>query len=507
MNHQPTLPSDADASDPGWWNRRCGGREVISLALPLMISTLSYSLMQFCDRVFLAWHSPTALAAVMPSGVMAWTLMSFPFGVALYTNVFVAQYFGAKQNTRIGSVIWHGLILATLFSPIFLTSIIWPHWVFQLAGHEAAIAQEEAIYFRYVSIGSIAHIYGGVLTSFFIGLGRTRIVMRVDVMVALLNVVLDWLLIFGFAVGSTVLLQPMGIKGAAIATSTALWVKACIFLYLMMRPSNRLAYGLTKSFEFSRAMIQRMIRFGSSNGLQFLIECMGIAVFTLMIAKLGEVPAAATTVAISVNMMVFVPIWGLSTAVSAMVGQQIGDGKPKLAARATWTSLQIGLAYTGFFGLLYVLMPGVFLMGHNAGAGNFEEISRIARILLIFVATYCIFDSVQIIFVGAIKGAGDTTFVVITSLVCSALFVLIGLVGYRMFETELAHLYWWWFALTAWIILLSIVFGARFLQGKWQSMQVIEQELISARQSQGEIEVTGSEAAILQTTGSDRETP
>ncbi len=149
-----------------------------------------------------------------------------------------------------------------------------------------------------------------------------------------------------------------------------------------------------------------------------------------------------------------------------------------MAARATWTSLQIGIAYTGFFAMLYLLIPHVFVMGHNAGAENFDEISRIARILLIFVAIYCIFDSVQIIFVGAIKGAGVIFFVVVTSLVCSGLFVLCGLLGYRLFESELAHLYWWWCALAGWLMLLSIVFGLRFVRGKWKSMQVIEDELI-----------------------------
>ena len=465
-----------------WWNRKCGGKQVIALALPLMISTLSYSLMQFCDRVFLAWDSPTSLAAVMPAGVMAWTLLSFPFGVALYTNVFVAQYHGAKQDQKIGSVIWHGIILASLFLPLFLTSILWPHWTFQLAGHEGEIAKQEAIYFRFVSIGSLAQVYGGVLTSFFIGLGRTRVVMAVDVSVALLNVLLDWVLIFGITIGSTTWLQPLGIQGAAIATSTALWLKAMLFLFLMLRPANRQRYGLTKAFEFSRELISRMVRFGSSNGLQFLIECLGIAVFTLMIARLGEIPAAATTIAISVNMMVFVPVWGLSTAVSTMVGQQIGDGKPDLAARATWTSLQIGLAYTGFFGLLYLFVPHLFLLGHSVGAENFDEISRIARLLLIFVAAYCLFDTVQIIFVGAIKGAGDTSFVVITSLICSFLFVAFGLVGYMLFDSDLPLLYWWWWALTGWLVLLSIVFGTRFIKGKWRTMQVIEKELIPAVQ-------------------------
>jgi MATE family multidrug resistance protein len=479
MNAPPALPVESASRWVDWWTRACGGREVIRLALPLMISTLSYSLMQFCDRVFLAWHSPTSLAAVMPAGVMAWTIMSFPFGVALYTNVFVAQYHGARQDARIGSVIWHELILASMFVPLFLTSVIWPHWIFELAGHREEIAREEALYFRYISIGSIAHVYGGVFSSFFIGTGRTRIVMVVDVAVAVLNVLLDWVLIFGLTAGTTVVIPELGIQGAALATTAALLVKMLVFAGLFLGPANRERYGLLRTFRYHGQLVMRMIRFGSSNGLQFLIECLGIAVFSLMIAGLGEVPAAATTVAISVNMMVFVPVWGLSTAVSTMVGQQIGEGQPHLAERATWTGLLAGLAYTGFFAFLYLVTPQLFLWSHHAGAGNFQEISRVARWLLVFVAAYCIFDTIQIVFVAAIKGAGDTSFVVVTSLVCAALFVAFGWSGYRLFESTSARLYWWWLALTGWIVLLSLVYGLRFLQGRWKSMQVIEQELIA----------------------------
>lgn len=474
----PDLPTKASGEETSWWRRACGGREVVIVALPLMISTLSYSLMQFCDRVFLAWHSSTSLAAVMPSGVLAWALLSFPFGVALYTSVFVAQYHGAKEDRRVGSVIAHGLLLGILFCPLFLASIIWPDWIFQISGHQGEVAREEGIYFRYVSIGSVAQVLGGVLTSFFVGLGRTKTVMAVDVTVALLNVVLDALLIFGWSFQETTIVAPLGIQGAAIATSAALWLKAIAFFLLLLPRNQRATYGLDGTIRFRFGLLWRMIRFGSSNGLQFLIECLGFAVFTLMIANLGEVPAAATTVAVSISSMVFVPVWGLSTAVSTMVGQQIGNGKPELAERATWTSLQIGLGYTGIFALLYFWVPDLFLLGHQAGAENFQQIRDLARWLLIFVAAYCMFDAGQIVFVGAIKGAGDTVFVVITTLICSTLFVGVGLIGYRMQLGDQGLLYWWWSCLTGWICLLLLFFGGRFMMGHWKTMSVIERDLI-----------------------------
>ena len=486
LESQPTDESPVLTEDPEsecllldskksetWWSRRCGGREVILLALPLMISTFSYSLMQFCDRMFLGSYSQTSLAAVMPAGVMSWTLMSFPFGVALYTNVFVAQYYGAGKLKRVSNVLWHGLILAACFVPLFIFSAVAPQLIFQWASHGATMVAEESTYFRFMAIGSIGNIFGAVLTSFYIGQGKTWLVMIVDVSAAVLNIFLDWLLIFGFTLG-TYSISPMGIKGAAIATAIAIWCKALVFIFLIFRKPSRKKYGLFEGFRFQPALLWRMLRFGSSNGFQFLIECLAIAAFSLMIGQLGEVPAAATTVAISVNMMVFVPIFGLSTAVSTLVGQQIGDKKPELAARATWTSLQIGLMYTGAFGLAYLLVPDLFLIGYEAGVENFEEVRALSKTLLMFVAAYCIFDSVQIVFVGAIKGAGDTLFVVLTTIVCAIIFVVVGYTSQFLYSGENAKLFGWWTALTYWIVLLSVIFGARFIQGRWKTMRVIE---------------------------------
>ena len=375
-----------------WWRRPCGGREVVLLSLPLMVSMFSYSVMQFCDRMFLSWESPDSLAAVMPAGVMVWTLLAFPFGLALYTNVFVAQYFGAKNDQRIGQVLWHGLILASLFFPIFIFSAVAPELVFRWAGHDPVMVGREAIYFRYMAFGSMGNVIASVLSAFFIGQGRTTITMLVDVWAAAFNIVLDILLIFGFAIGTLFALEPMGIQGAAIATSIALSAKALVLLVLILQKKNIVRFGLLNRFKFQPELIWRMFRFGSSNGIQFLVECIGIAAFALMIGRLGSVQSAATTVAISINMLVFVPIFGLSTAISTIVGQQIGRGKPALAERATWTSMVIAVSYTCFFGLSYVLFPTVYMLGFSTGADQFEATANLVRWLLVFVAAYCIFD-------------------------------------------------------------------------------------------------------------------
>jgi Na+-driven multidrug efflux pump len=89
------MPSAEHPSQEGnWWTRPCGGLEVLRLALPLVISTGSLSLLLFVDRMFLAWYDHGALAGSFASSMLHWTMVGFPLGVAMYVNTFVAQYYG-----------------------------------------------------------------------------------------------------------------------------------------------------------------------------------------------------------------------------------------------------------------------------------------------------------------------------------------------------------------------------------------------------------------------------
>jgi multidrug resistance protein, MATE family len=97
--------------------------------------------------------------------------------------------------------------------------------------------------------------------------------------------------------------------------------------------------------------------------------------------------------------------------------------------------------------------------------------------MLKFVAAYCVFDAIQLLFQAALKGAGDTTYIMLTTIVLSTLFVISGIFGARQFDAELSKIVWWWWMLTAWIVGLSLAFGWRFALGKWKTMTVIERNV------------------------------
>jgi MATE family multidrug resistance protein len=212
----------------------------LAVALPLLVSTASWTVMNFTDRMFLLWDSKTAFAAALPAAMLQWTIFCLPMGIASYVGTFVAQYYGAGRYERVGAAMAQAVRFSLYVTPILLIGVpLAPH-IFAWANHPPELAAEEARLFQTLSFGAGAAVMAAGLTGYFTGLGRTRVVMFGMVFTALLNVVLDWFLIFGkwgF--------PQMGIVGAGIATVISQWVRVGMYWYWMTRPAERETYKVT----------------------------------------------------------------------------------------------------------------------------------------------------------------------------------------------------------------------------------------------------------------------
>lgn len=452
------------------WNQPCGPKDVLSIGLPLVISTLSFSVMQFCDRMFLSWHSELEMAAVMPAVVLNWTAAALPMGIAAYAATFVAQYVGSKREKKVGAIVWTACWLGIYSIPIFVLLSVFSREIFEAFGHVSELIPLESIYFKIACLASAAVVFESALSSFFIGRGITTIVMVVNLGSMFLNLVLDWWFIFG-----TSWVPEMGIEGAAWATTIAVWIKVLVYFMLVVRKPNRKRFGLHRGVRPNTRMLGRLIKYGGPNGWQMWMEGMAISIFVMFVGRIGVVEAAATTLAFSVNLIAFIPIVGLGMSVSTLVGQKIGSQEIHLAKRAVHYGMLIGLLYSAIFALFYFVTPEVFLTVYENDMenGNFEVIKSTTITLLKFVAAYCIFDCIQIIYASALKGAGDTKFVFLITIVNSILFVLFGVLG-SSFVPENQELTWWWSIITLWIVGYAIVFYFRYRNGKWTKMSVIE---------------------------------
>jgi len=298
-------------------------------------------------------------------------------------------------------------------------------------------------------------------------------VMLVDAGGAILNLVLDYLWIFGYAG-----FPEWGLAGAAWATVLATWIKALVYVLLPLQRRHREKFGTLSGLRFDLPLLRRILYYGGPSGLQMLLDVAGFTVFILLVGRIGVVQTEATSMVFSISSLAFMPIYGLHLAVSVLVGERLGENRDDLAARATYTTLQVAWLYMLVISLLYVLTPGLFLHGFflkgAESASDASAVYALSVVLLQFVAAYNLLDATQMVFVGAIKGAGDTQFVLRVSLVLAAMLAALSWLGIEVWQF---NVFGCWVLITLWVWIAAAIYAVRFWQGKWRRMRVIERSI------------------------------
>ncbi len=452
------------------WRAECGYQEVISLSLPLILSTSSTTIQHFVDRMFLTWYSPEAIAASVPGGILSFTMMCFFIGTATYTNTFVAQYFGAKQNEKIATAVWQGIYFALISSIVVFVYLPLAKPIFQLVGHTPEVQILEIQYFRVLLLGAPAIFVAAAVSGFFSGRGETWTILWANLAATAVNIVLDYIFIFGkFG------FPEAGIRGAGLATVISNYLYVLILFGLMLRPVFRKTFQTWKNRQFDGEIFRRLMRFGMPNGVHFMLDLLGFTLFILLVGRFGTIALAATNITFNINSFAFMPMVGMGIAVEIIVGQRLGENNPQLARYGTNSALHLTIFYMGLICLTYLFTPQIYLLpfAANADPAKFKIVADITIKLLYFVSFYSIFDTMNIIFSSALRGAGDTRFVMITSVSLSWILMIIPTyLGSVVFQWGL---YATWIFITAYIMALGIVYYFRFRGGKWESMRVIEE--------------------------------
>ncbi len=429
--------------------------------------------MEFTDRVFLANYSLNAVAAALPAGITAFLFMAFLGGVGGYSGVFIAQYTGRGDHSKVGLVLWQGIYYC-LFSGLFfwLLATFSGPTLFAFIGHPPEIQVLEEQYYTILVKGGMFHVALNTLSTFFSGRGITKPVMLMYFIGMAINIPLDYALIFGkwgF--------PEMGISGAAIATVTAWVVPSVLLLIIIFTKKNDDRFGVLRNRAFNKDLFFRLLRFGVPGSLQFTIDIFAFTAFTLIVGRLGAIPLAATTIVISINSVAFMPSMGVSQGVSILVGQALGRGDKQQAKAAVWSSAHLLLLFVIMVVICFVAFPekiiSLFIPSNNPPV-YYQELLTLTTNLLYIVSAYLILDSLYMVFTGALKGAGDNKFIMYCIAATSLIFLIIpcyvGVLHYDM------GIYFAWFCILAFVIALFAVSAFRFQQGKWQDMLVIEQE-------------------------------
>jgi multidrug resistance protein, MATE family len=464
--------------------------EVLTTAWPMMLATGLFSITLFVDRSLLYGYSDSAASAALGAGTILWSINCLPIGICGYTSTFVAQYLGAKRPERALQVVWQGVLLSLIFGPMLLLIGLFAQPFFTWIGHAPHLAEQEAQYLVWLIPGTWATIVASALVGLFAGSGRTMILLYADLVVTVVNGLLDYVLIFGmFGFPS------LGVRGAAIASSIALLLKLIILGVVasrdfrwrsnLIREPREAKSVLTANsrsevrdlLKWDWPLMKRLVHYGWPAGVSVVAEAWSFTIIMMLVGRLGDQAAAATTLALNVNLIAFIPLVGLGTAVGVLVGKYLVQDQISKAKRMVRSGLLVGIAYSFIFVVLYGGFPDwvMTIYALDSEPERFEAIRPVLRPLLLFIASYCVFDAFQTVFVGALKGAGDTRFVLGGHVFAGTLAVVSG-ITLNQFGWE--GLYFWWSIITAWIVLLAVIFTLRYLHGGWQTKRVIEPPVV-----------------------------
>jgi MATE family multidrug resistance protein len=448
------------------WRQDGGGLELMRLALPLILSSSFLTLQVFIDRAMLSHLSSTAVAASMPAALLYWTPFLLLQNTANYATTFVAQYTGANRPERLGPAIWQALYFSVAAGIAFLGFYpLAPHLV-ALGQHSPAVQELEVTYFRCLCFAALPALIVATANSFFAGRGESWTVLLIDAVGLTVNAVLAYCWIFGHFG-----MPALGIAGAGLATVAGSTVSAVLGLILLFQRKYRSRFHTLSGWRFDPDLFRRLMRYGVPNGLQWTLDVLAFTVFLFLVGRLGEVELAATNIAFTINMLAVLPMLGMGQAVSILVGQRLGQDRPAIAERSTWNGFGLAWTYMGVVALFYALTPGLFLIMFQGPGTETEGLTSLVPVLLRFVAVYSLFDSMNIVFSFALRGAGDTRFVTAVSLALAWPIMVIPCWASWYYSWGL---YWAWTFASAYVIALGVSFLLRFRAGKWKSMRVIE---------------------------------
>lgn len=459
------------------WKGPGGYAHLLRIGMPLVMSMISHSVMQFTDRIFLATYSIDAIAASVPASVTSFLFISFFMGVVEYVSVFVAQYTGAVQHERVGAALWQGLWFCVP-AALFLGSLaLVAEPLFAFGGHAAWLQPLEVVYFRILTLGGGFVVLATTLSCFYSGRGMTMPVMFVNMTGALVNIPLDYALINGWG-----WFPEMGIAGAGLATVVGSVVMVVLFVGMIFTKENNKLYGVWKNRRLDKKLFGRFLRFGLPGGVNFFIDMFAVTFFVFMIGRVGPLELAATNMVISLDLLAFLPVVGMGIATGVVVGQGIGAGKPDLGVRATYSAMHLCVGYMGCMSALFLFCPETLMsLFREKGMtpAEFESVAAIGRSMLRYVALYSVLDGVVLTYFGSLKGAGDIRFVMWSLVVCSFT-CMVGPIMILVHYTDLGF-HGPWICLAGYVLVLTILAHHRFKGGAWKRMSVIEKNSISAQ--------------------------
>jgi MATE family multidrug resistance protein len=430
-----------------------GYSEVVHLAFPVILSMTSQTVMSAVEAAFLGYIGTVEQGAAGLGNALLWSFFIACNCIGIGVQIGVAQARGAQRHLECGAITWQGLYASALAWLLLLAAGLCAPLLVQFSAPSPELIAPTTIYLQIALLGGLPALLNVTLVGFFRGLGDTRTPLAVTLAVELLNVLLDVLLIFGYA-GC----PRLGVAGAALASVSASAAGTALYMGLFLHRGRRDGLLARRRIPFHRHTCWRLLQMSWPIGAQGALEMSAWTFFTALIARFGAVEVAAHTIAVRILSLSYMAGYGIAVACTTQVGQYLGAQNRPAARRSMMSCLVLVTLLMGILGVGVVVwrFPLVRLFTHD------PAVVSLGVQVLICVALLEMFDGVGVVATGALRGAGDTRWPMLVGLVLNWL-VFVPSAMLAMFTWQGGMIEGWYAALGC-VSVLGIMMVLRVLR-------------------------------------------
>lgn len=435
-------------------------RELVKIALPMVVSQGTFAVMIFTDRYFMSQIDPVHMAAALGGGVATFFSFCFFSGLLSYANALAAQYLGAGEIGKCSKVVTQGVIMTVMCSPFLVIITYFVSGIFAGMGHDPVQVELERAYYLILMMGVVITLAKICISSYFAGIGRTYIVMICDVCGLVLNVPLSYVMVFG-ALG----FPELGIVGAGVSTIVSTLFAFLLFIAFYLGKEHREKFRVMESFKFDSGIFRRFLRLGFPSGAELFLNVAAFNLFLLMFQAYGVVEGASAAIVFNWDMLSFVPMIGLNIGVISLIGRFVGANDMERTNEVIAAGFLIGFCYSAILAILYITLRFPLVEIFAPPEGDFSQIRELSAFMMIGLSSYAMADAIILVSGGVLRGAGDTRWLMITSvilhwamLVAQYYIILVWEFGPRVS----------WLAFCALIFAIAVVYVLRLQSGIWR---------------------------------------
>jgi MATE family multidrug resistance protein len=374
-------------------------RKNLTLAVPVIFSQLGQVTVNLVDNIMVGHLGTTELAAASFATSVFYVGMLFGMGIALGLTPLVGQSFNSKNHKNIGSWFRNG-VLVNIISSFLLCALMASVVLFMNRMGQSKEVVQEAIPFYLIHVASLIPLMLFFsFKQFFEGIGNTKIAMFITIIINLVNITLNYVLIygkFGF--------PALGLNGSGYASFISRLIMPVIFVLIILRkPAFRVYLSEAYHSGFEKLKIKRIVSVGFSIGFQMVIEILAFTLGAIMLGWISKESLAGHQIAISMAGMTYMISFGLASGTTIRVSHAFGEHDRNELKHAVFASLHMVIAFMSLMGVLFVLLRNQLPLLFTSD----PAVIKVASGLLVVGAFFQIFDGVQVVLLGALRGMAD----------------------------------------------------------------------------------------------------